>query len=160
MSAWPGTHQQCPDHGPLSADTHPQRLPTRPVLVRIGDNDRTRVASLLGEHYAQGRLDVAELDERRALALSATHQHELDALLADLPSLDTGLVPEPAGQAAGTPARRRPPVALLVVLGIALTVVTQGAALLFLPVLWWTVGPARRRCHHRPPADTQRSALR
>ncbi len=160
MSARPGTHQHSPDHGPLNADTQPQRLPRRPVLVRIGDNDRTRVASLLGEHYAHGRLDVAELDERSALALSATHQHELDALLADLPNTDTGLVPAPAGQATDNPERRRPPVALLVALGIALTVVTQGAALLFLPVLWWTVGPPRHRRHHRPPADTQRSALR
>ena len=62
---------------------------------RASDADRERVATVLREHAAQGRLDTDELEERTALAYRARTQPELEALLRDLPA------PMPA------PARRR-----------------------------------------------------
>jgi hypothetical protein len=49
--------------------------------------DRERVIGLLREHYAQGRLDSAELDRRVGVALAAEFADEVAATLADLPSL-------------------------------------------------------------------------
>ena len=55
--------------------------------MRAGDADRRRVVELLGKHFAEGRLTVAEFDERAASAHAAVHLDELPALTADLPHL-------------------------------------------------------------------------
>jgi uncharacterized protein DUF1707/2TM domain-containing protein len=54
--------------------------------LRVGDAERERVAGLLAEHHAAGRLTVAELDERLTATLSARTRDELTAPLADLPA--------------------------------------------------------------------------
>lgn len=115
------------------------------VSLRVGDDDRARATALLGEHYAHGRLDLAEFDERSTLAMMAVHQHELDALLADLPTLGEFRDGAPSVPGRRTRPSPRPPVALLVLLGVALVVLTQGAALWFLPLLWWAAGASRHR---------------
>ena len=119
------------------------------VPLRVGDADRAWVANVLGEHYAHGRLDLAEFDQRSTRAMSAVHQHELEALLADLPTID----PTPVVTAAvrNTPTRPRPrlPAMLLLLLAFGLVVLTDGAALWFLPVLWWVAGGSRHRHHAR-----------
>ncbi|HYY17256.1 MAG TPA: DUF1707 domain-containing protein [Streptosporangiaceae bacterium] len=56
--------------------------------IRASDADRDRVASLLQEHHAAGRLTAEEFDERVDLALKARTLGELDELLADLPHAD------------------------------------------------------------------------
>ena len=61
-----------------------------------GDADRERIIGLLREHYAQGRLDDAELDRRVGVVLAADFGDEAAAALAGLPAL----VP------AGPPARK------------------------------------------------------
>ena len=58
-----------------------------PGEVRASDDDRERVAREIREHYAAGRLDDDELNERVAAAYSARTAGELDALRADLPAL-------------------------------------------------------------------------
>jgi hypothetical protein len=55
--------------------------------LRASDEDRDRVAADIREHYAQGRLDRAELDERLKETFSVKTVGELDALVADLPEL-------------------------------------------------------------------------
>ena len=95
------------------------------VSLRVGDDDRARATALLGEHYAHGRLDLAEFDERSTLAMMAVHQHELDALLADLPTLGEFRDGAPSVPGRRTRPSPRPPVALLVLLGVALVVLTQ-----------------------------------
>ena len=53
--------------------------------LRASDADRDRVASLLQEHHAAGRLTAEEFAERLDVALQARTLGELDELLADLP---------------------------------------------------------------------------
>jgi hypothetical protein len=52
---------------------------------RTSDADRDRAAALLRDHFAAGRLNAAELDERLAMALNAKTFGELRRVLADLP---------------------------------------------------------------------------
>ena len=52
---------------------------------RTSDADRDRVAALLRDHFAEGRLTRQELDERLTAALSATTFGDLRRVLADLP---------------------------------------------------------------------------
>lgn len=52
---------------------------------RTSDADRDRVAALLRDHFAEGRLTRQELDERLTVTLSATTFGDLRRVLADLP---------------------------------------------------------------------------
>lgn len=52
---------------------------------RTSDADRDRAAASLRDHFAAGRLNAAELDERLAAALNAKTFGELHRVLADLP---------------------------------------------------------------------------
>ncbi|NDU71978.1 DUF1707 domain-containing protein [Actinomadura sp. DSM 109109] len=61
--------------------------------IRIGDAERDAVMVALHDHFAEGRLDRAELDERLEAVLGARTRGDLRALVRDLPS-PTGL-PEP-----------------------------------------------------------------
>ena len=56
--------------------------------IRASDEDRDRVAAMLREHHAVGRLTVEEFNERLDKAYAATTMGELDELLADLPHAD------------------------------------------------------------------------
>jgi DNA-binding MarR family transcriptional regulator len=55
--------------------------------VRVGDADRERAAAALGEHFAQGRLTLAELKARLDAALTARTHGELSQAARDLPDL-------------------------------------------------------------------------
>ena len=56
--------------------------------LRASDADRDRVAALLQEHHAEGRLSAEEFDERLDVALHARTLGQLGELLADLPHAD------------------------------------------------------------------------
>jgi Flp pilus assembly protein TadB len=53
--------------------------------LRVGDAERNAAASALGEHFAAGRLDQSEFDDRMEQALRARIGADLDRLFADLP---------------------------------------------------------------------------
>lgn len=55
--------------------------------IRVSDHEREQVAAAIREHYAAGRLDSGELEERVQRAYSARTIGELEALSADLPAL-------------------------------------------------------------------------
>jgi DNA-binding MarR family transcriptional regulator len=55
--------------------------------LRVGDADRDAAAAALGEHFAQGRLTLDELDARLDAALTATTHGELSQAAWDLPDL-------------------------------------------------------------------------
>jgi hypothetical protein len=149
--------------------THPLAVQARGgARVRASDDDRSRATSLLAEHYAEGRLDDAELDVRSSRALVAVYTDQLRALFDDLPGGTTPGIPSPGSPF--TPPRRRvsrPPVPTaaaappwraawlpaLVVGMIALVVLTRGAALWLLLVLWWMGRPLRAapRSRHWEP---------
>ena len=59
---------------------------------RLSDTDRDRLAALLREHYAQGRLSLEELRRRVGVVLSAELAEEAAAAMDGLPPL-----PEPGG---------------------------------------------------------------
>jgi len=61
-------------------------MPEDPSL-RTSDEQRERAARDIREHFAAGRLDEDELDERVQAAYSARTQGELRAVMADLPKL-------------------------------------------------------------------------
>jgi hypothetical protein len=70
--------------------------------IRIGDAERDAVMVALHDHFAEGRLDRGELDERLDSVLTAKTRGDLHTLVKDLPS-PTGL-PEPEkAPAAGAP---------------------------------------------------------
>src|ERR1043165_5440372 len=54
-------------------------------MLRIGTQERDEALQVLGEHFAQGRLPVAEYDERVQQAVEAATRGDLRPLFADLP---------------------------------------------------------------------------
>lgn len=67
--------------------------PPDPSRLRISDADRNRVAELLRDAAAEGRIDLDELDERLGAAYAARTYADLVPLTVDLP---THPVPVPA----------------------------------------------------------------
>jgi len=53
--------------------------------LRVSDAERDAAAGELQEHFATGRLDQEELDERLSRALTAKTRGDLNALFTDLP---------------------------------------------------------------------------
>src|ERR1039457_178419 len=65
----------------------PPRHRWRPAdRVRASDADREAVISQLSERYAEGRLTHDTLDQRLGAALKARYRHDLEAVMAGLPS--------------------------------------------------------------------------
>jgi hypothetical protein len=71
------------------------------------DAGRERLIALLREHFAQGRLDAGDLDQRVEMVLAAEFAAAAAAAVADLPTLvpGTGAAGGPAGP--GQPKQRR-----------------------------------------------------
>jgi hypothetical protein len=55
--------------------------------LRISDADREREGAVLREHYAAGRLDSSEFEERLQAVYGARTEGELESLRSDLPAL-------------------------------------------------------------------------
>jgi TM2 domain-containing membrane protein YozV len=65
--------------------------------LRIGNTEREVAVRELGEHYAAGRLDAAEYEERTGAAYAARTADDLAPLFADLPrELPTVAIPPQA----------------------------------------------------------------
>lgn len=91
--------------------------------LRIGDAERERAQSLLGDHYAAGRLDHDEYTQRLDRIWAARTRAELDPVFVDLPGERPVAPAYPFSTAASrrptAPTRRRgprPPLPLLVLL--------------------------------------------
>ena len=65
---------------------YPQPVPRRSAMLLASDEDRDRAARALRRHFAAGRLDSAELEQRLSVAVAARTKGELASLFADLPS--------------------------------------------------------------------------
>jgi hypothetical protein len=68
--------------------------------IRASDADRDRVAGLLREHCAQGRITMDELEERLDATYSARTIGQLQEVTSDLPEEDLYELPVPASQRA------------------------------------------------------------
>ncbi len=75
----------------MSPEISPERL-------RVGDAERDEVTSALHEHFAQGRLDREELDERLTATLSARTAGDLREVVRDLPGTATPVRPRTRGR--------------------------------------------------------------
>jgi hypothetical protein len=53
--------------------------------LRVSDAERNSVAELLGQHYADGRLDQGEFDDRISRTMAAKTRGDLSGLFDDLP---------------------------------------------------------------------------
>lgn len=74
--------------------------------VRASDTERDATARLLQESYSEGRLTLAEFDERTSQAYSARFRSELTELTHDLPVARRELEATMESRAHPTPARR------------------------------------------------------
>jgi len=125
---------------------------TNPDL-RASDAERAEVADRLSKHYADGRLDQAEFNERMERAMNAKTHSDFAGLFADLPDLPEdqaqggaqgraqGGAPGPAR--ATFTERRRPGTPLHRLLYLAMIVVIAviaGEALAHLYIPWLLIG--------------------
>jgi hypothetical protein len=102
--------------------------------MRVSDAERQAVADRLAEHFADGRLDQAEFDDRIGRAMSAKTRGDLSGLFTDLP--DAGAPAVPPAVPGGPRRRRRHPVLLMVLLVLAIIATGHAIFWAFTPVLW------------------------
>ena len=70
---------------PSSTQQWTRRIRYSDQHIRVSDAERNSVAELLGQHYADGRLDQAEFDERISRTMAAKTRGDLTGLFDDLP---------------------------------------------------------------------------
>ncbi|MFC9997584.1 DUF1707 domain-containing protein [Nocardia sp. NPDC127526] len=63
--------------------------------TRASDAERAQIADLLGRHMSDGRLDLAEYNERVARVYTTVYREELQQVLTDLPELTKAAVEKP-----------------------------------------------------------------
>ncbi len=104
--------------------------PHRDQNLRVSDAERQAVTDRLAAHFADGRLDQAEFDERVGRAMNAKTRADLGGLFDDLPETGAPAMPE-------RPRRRHRHPFLAVVLLVLITVAAVHAvAAVFVPWLW------------------------
>lgn len=135
--------------------------------LRASDAERESAVHALAAHYADGRLDRTEFDERVDTALAARTRPQLEALFADLPdpssaavvalseaAADAGAESASPDHAARRPAARRRgpavglPVLLLapVLVGLAVTAAVHGLPLFpLIPLFFFILSRRGRR---------------
>jgi Domain of unknown function (DUF1707) len=146
-----------PEDRPVPPGSFPPGVPRVAPTQRIGDAERERAVTALGEHYAVGRIDRAELEARLDAAYRATTVDQLVALFTDLPDPAPFRLNRRQRRAAQRAARFGsrspwtrypvvPAVALLV--AIAVLIASEGRAFFLLPMLWFWFGSGRRWYGH------------
>jgi hypothetical protein len=73
---------------PTTSQQWTRRLRYSDQHIRVSDAERNTVAELLGQHYADGRLDQAEFDQRVTQTMAAKTRGDLMGLFDDLPDAD------------------------------------------------------------------------
>jgi hypothetical protein len=98
--------------------------------MRVSDAERQEVADRLAEHFASGRLDQAEFDDRVGRAMGAKTRADLGGLFSDLPDTGAPVVP------AHPHRRHRHPVLLVALIITLIVVATHVVSWFFVPWLW------------------------
>jgi hypothetical protein len=115
--------------------------------LRAADADRERIADELRQSHAEGRLDIAELQERLEHTYGAKTLGELDWLVSDLPRRDQER--RAHGWAPSRPASLVLPVALIAAIVVAAHLAWLPVALLLFfvvrPLAWRTWGGGHAR---------------
>ena len=149
---------------PSSTQQWTRRIRYSDQHIRVSDAERNSVAELLGQHYADGRLDQAEFDERISRTMAAKTRGDLTGLFDDLPETGpSGAGPDgpdvPVGPAYRRPRRRGGiirPLLLLLLVFICANIAWHAVTSLFFiqPFVWAFVIVAavllisRSRCRH------------
>jgi hypothetical protein len=98
--------------------------------LRVSDAERQAVADRLSEHFAAGRLDQAEFDDRIGRAMGAKTRADLGGLFADLPETGAPAVHEHPYR------RRRHPILLLALIVVLAIAAAHAVAWFVVPMLW------------------------
>ena len=101
--------------------------------LRVSDAERQAVADRLAEHFADGRLDQAEFDDRVGRAMSAKTRADLSGLFSDLPETGAPAVPDHPHHPLR---RRRHPVLILVLLVLFIMATAHAVMWATMPWLW------------------------
>jgi hypothetical protein len=112
--------------------------------IRIGDEERDAAVASLSDHFAAGRLNRDELDERIDNAMQARFDADLVPLFADLPTGSRAVAVPPANPMAtfaGRPVVQvRVPALLwlmpIMLVGLVVTAVALGAPWLLWGLFW------------------------
>ena len=111
--------------------------------ARIGDAERDRATSALSQHYADGRLDHEEYDERLDAIWSAKTSADLAVVFHDLPRQPATPPPAPPPAVRGQ-GRRLPWLPILFLL-IGLSIILDAPVwLLIFPTMWFASWFRRR----------------
>jgi Domain of unknown function (DUF1707) len=133
---------------PTSTQQWTRRIRYSDQHIRVSDAERNAVAELLGQHYADGRLDQAEFDERVGRTMAAKTRGDLTGLFDDLPEAETGAGADgprgPVGPSAPYQVRRRRgggivrPLLLLALIFICANVAWHAftSVFFFQPLVW------------------------
>jgi len=135
---------------PSSTQQWTRRIRYADQNIRVSDAERSAVADQLGAHYADGRLDQAEFDERISQTMAAKTRGDLAGLFDDLPDLGPAGAPGTAGQggpggsAVPYPRRRRggvfrPLILLAIVIVLASTSWHAMNTLSFFAIPWFPI---------------------
>ena len=112
--------------------------------MRVSDAERQAVADRLAAHYADGRLDQGEFDERCGQAMSAKTRADLEGLLDDLPeppgTLGTGPGGAPGIPPAATMVRKHGHRHPVLAVALVVIVVISLAHAMFWVLGWLWVG--------------------
>jgi Domain of unknown function (DUF1707) len=103
--------------------------------LRVSDADRQAVADRLAEHFADGRLDQAEFDDRVGRAMNAKTRADLSGLFSDLPETGAPAVPDHPHPLR----RRRHPVLVFVLLVLFVMATAHAVMWATWPWLWVAV---------------------
>jgi len=122
--------------------------------LRIGTAERERAHTALAEHFSQGRLDVAEFEERSGLVAASRTSGDLAELFLDLPGGMPGPTPTPGHEL--SPLRRVPEADTLRLIAIFGLVVLAGGGLAAAnPWLLFLLIPISRGLRHQHWGSTQ-----
>ena len=132
---------------PATSQQWTRRIRYSDQHLRVSDAERNSVAELLGQHYADGRLDQAEFDDRISRTMAAKTRGDLAGLFDDLPEAGPAGagVAGPGGPAGAVPyrgPRRRGgiarPLLLLLLVFICANVAWHAFTSLFFiqPLVW------------------------
>ena len=138
-----GADREAASGGASGADREAAAEDLTSARIRASDADRERVAALLRDHAAVGRLEPAELEERLERTYAARYGADLHAVLAELP-------PEPA-----PPPRARhrtsavPPFAPLAAIGVLVAVAALTGAWWLMWLIWPILVVLGPRRHYR-----------
>jgi hypothetical protein len=151
---------------PSSTQQWTRRIRYADQHIRVSDADRNAVAEQLGAHYADGRLDQAEFDERISRTMAAKTRGDLTGLFDDLPEPGPAGAPGAAGPGGPQapyvrPRHRSGAFRSLILLAIVIVLCSTAwhamNSFFFFNIPWFPIAvivaivlfASRRRHHHR-----------